>query len=542
MGNIPTYTSRVPIPVGRPGVSTFSPRALGQLEQIGAHMMRRQEDDDATGAMNGVLALDAWEDDYHNNPDGGALASGDSQGFGARGAYEQFSNERELKLSEIQDGLDGQGQKNVFRALMQRRPDISGDKMARFEAAETDQARRTTAQQYKSMIVTSAAELALAGNFEDAENTLDEALQIMGQENHADPQAVQELEIQGLKTQFHEKVFQGMLDDDPAKAQAYLKTMRADMDPVVFKGLEVACKKRVNQAEGVALYQTVFSEGAGRQQVHDKIEASDATAAVKALAMQTADDDVADRQADRQADESAARVQAKKETREATRLGKQLIDEGTRFRDMPHDVLDTITPAQRQGLQLLSEARASGLRVPADYALEGDLFTSWIAFINGEDSDFQTRDLTLLYGIHDDERITQWTQRQDALAAPNADEHTKITGRRFEYAQTNSVIGKALSARLNDETTSRQLHGRLINRAVAYIDDWHEGNPGKTMDPGELTQMINVFVEAADIDEAGPNVAAAQDATLVGGTGTGLDEVLGESSPVGVDEKDQVTQ
>ncbi len=41
-----------------------------------------------------------------------------------------------------------------------------------------------------------------------------------------------------------------------------------------------------------------------------------------------------------------------------------------------------------------------------------------------------------------------------------------------------------------------EMHGRLMERSISYIDTWYDNNPGQTMDPAELTRMVQGFIDA----------------------------------------------
>ncbi len=69
--------------------------------------------------------------------------------------------------------------------------------------------------------------------------------------------------------------------------------------------------------------------------------------------------------------------------------------------------------------------------------------------------------------------------------------------------------------RVFESRAKLEMHGRLMERSISYIDTWYDNNPGQTMDPAELTRMVQGFIDAdvgmfGDVQEENPLDAIAQ--------------------------------
>ncbi|MCP4538949.1 MAG: hypothetical protein GY832_17580 [Chloroflexi bacterium] len=246
MGNIPTYTSKAPITVARPNAPLVSNQAISQIEQLGQHYIKRQEEDNAVSVMKAEMAYSAWEDGYQYNQDSGVLVSDKFKGANAKGLYDQYQLDADKTFNEIVSGLDNQQQKDAFTARYGARLDQGRDRIAKYESVQVEDDRKASLAAFSQMEVSRAVGLYNDGDKAGATSSLNMSISVKMQEMKTASQPEKDLAKLGIRTAFHKEVFDAMVVDDPDGARSYLKANKKDIESTVFNDLESASKKAVD--------------------------------------------------------------------------------------------------------------------------------------------------------------------------------------------------------------------------------------------------------------------------------------------------------
>ncbi len=497
MGNIPTYVARERLNVTGPSAPLVSGQAVNELQRQAAHAEKREQQDGVVRSMKAVMAFSDWETDYQSNPETGLFHADGFKRDGAKGLYDKYQEDANAKYEEILGSLKGQDEQDLFTSRYQSRLDAGRNRVAAFEARETDAYRKGSLAAYAQSEIKHAVGLSQQGSADEANASLELAVSAKMVELETSSPAERDVAALNLRTAYHKEVFDGLVSNDPDGAQKYLKENRKDIDPTIYNNLESKGKARTDNAKGYGLFQTTYDPDKSLSEIYDRIDGGSATAERKTIAKQL----VKDRRSIENADQAAAKREQAQGEQEAAKFAITLIDTGTAYDALPGDVLDKMSPAGRKAVRLEYEAKARGVKAPYDAELEAELHDKWIATITGKDSGFLTENITGKFGSHDRNRVELWLNRQASMNTTDARGQAKLTRRKPHYTAATKLISSAVNARVSDAKKNKALRGQLSERIITHIDDWHDANPDKAMDQNELRKTVYQYIVSGEYDD-----------------------------------------
>lgn len=219
-----------------------------------------------------------------------------------------------------------------------------------------------------------------------------------------------------------------------------------------------------------------------------------------------------------------------------------MYGEGVSFADLPDEVTERTTPAARLAARTVYTQQLAGETAPYNRKLEAELHAAWLNALDGDASAFLKHSITELNGAHDPARFAYWQQRKDELTAVDAETQTKTRRRMPWYKAARRMIEAFYplpparspsngtdtdfylrpaqgdeDARLflrpvrGDEVVEFHQRDQVLGDAITYIDDWHEANPSKMMEPGVLREFVGAISAATNLTSRGQSISAGTD-------------------------------
>ena len=498
MAIIPTYTSKEPGAVAAPSVSKVGAAAIGEVDKLSVHFQKRQQEDDVIGVMNADMALSEWQDDYQYNQETGVLVSEKFKGLGAKGAYKKYGSDAEIKYNEILGTLENQNQKDLFARSYQSMLDSGRDRFAKHEAGETDKYRKGSLEGFSTKqakdAITRYRENDIAGSTAAMNSAVATKLQSMG----AASQPEKDNAALAVRTAIHKEIFDGLIAaNDPTGAQGYLKDNKKNIDPTIYDDLQAKGKVTGDKAKGNEIYGKIYDADASLETMYSKIEKAGGTAEQQAIAKTL----VKDRRSVANADESADKRAKDQAEEDATDFGSSLIRSGQHYNDLDPTLLDSMGRVGRAAVLKEYKSIADGVKPSYNYGVEDKLNAMFIKSLTGEDSSFLTHNMAQYNASHDRGRMEYWKGRKAAMNSSDAKEVAKNSKRKPHYINSAKLIANAVKARFSDAGKRTKLAGQYTEQIIGHIDEWHDANPGKVMDPKELNRTIYSYMVEGEYDD-----------------------------------------